>query len=248
MRVCSIDGCEKPLLAKGYCRFHYRQFHTVLCSVEGCEKSHDAKGYCTQHYAKWKRFGDPNFIFVKKVNKCSIEGCENKYKARGLCNHHYKSFIRLGHPLASSIKYDSCSISNCERASICKGLCHKHYYRFQNGLDLTAKTNVEMTIDERIKENIEIDDLTGCWNWLAAKASHGYGTISYNHKNHRTHRLSYIIFVGPITDNLSVLHKCDNVACCNPRHLFLGTQKDNIQDMILKGRAKFGRNKCQTQS
>jgi hypothetical protein len=50
------------------------------------------------------------------------------------------------------------------------------------------------------------------------------------------HRISYVIFVGPIPDGLNVLHKCDNTICFNPEHLFTGTQKDNVIDMHNKNR------------
>jgi len=238
-RSCSVEGCEKQLLAKGFCRSHYRQYHAVLCSIDGCNKSHDARGYCKHHYDKWKRFGDANFVFIRPINVCSINACKNKYKASGFCNIHYKSFMRLGHPLASSVKYNSCSIANCEREVTCKGLCHKHYYRFKAGLNLTEKTTFELTLEERIKANIDIIENTNCWNWMGAKACHGYGCINYNYKTQRVHRLSYTTFVGLIPDGMSVCHRCDNKLCCNPEHLFLGTHQDNMKDMIEKRRAHF---------
>jgi hypothetical protein len=54
-----------------------------------------------------------------------------------------------------------------------------------------------------------------------------------------THRLAWEIKNGEIPNGLFVLHKCDNPACCNTDHLFLGTQKDNMQDALKKGRMKF---------
>lgn len=170
---------------------------------------------------------------------CSIEKCERPFLAKGFCLPHYKKFKRHGDPLGGRISYDSCSVEECGNDINAKGLCHKHYQRLKNGLDLNAKTNVEMTACERIKANIKIDSISNCWNWTGAKAAHGYGAITYKYKCQRVHRLSYESFIGPILNNLSVLHKCDNKSCCNPDHLFLGTQKDNISDMYRKGRSRF---------
>jgi hypothetical protein len=53
------------------------------------------------------------------------------------------------------------------------------------------------------------------------------------------HRVSWVLTNGPILDGLCVLHRCDNRICVNPSHLFLGTKKDNFQDMITKGRGSL---------
>ena len=80
-----------------------------------------------------------------------------------------------------------------------------------------------------------INSASGCWDWNRLKDKDGYGKVGYNYKTYRAHRLSYIINKGEI-GNMCVLHTCDNPSCINPEHLFLGTQKDNMDDMRDKRR------------
>lgn len=77
----------------------------------------------------------------------------------------------------------------------------------------------------------------GCWIWIKAIKKSGYGQFAFNSKIRMyAHRASYKLLVGGIPKGLCVLHKCDVRNCVNPEHLFLGTQKENIQDMVKKGR------------
>ena len=79
-----------------------------------------------------------------------------------------------------------------------------------------------------------------CWLWNGYKHRSGYGNIKVDGKVIKTHRLSWTIHNGEIPKGMCVLHKCDVRSCVNPKHLFLGTQRDNLDDMVKKGRSNHG--------
>ena len=84
-----------------------------------------------------------------------------------------------------------------------------------------------------------------CWNWTGSKRNKGYGAFVFARPDGkvvqgRAHRFSYEIHKEEIPKGLFVLHKCDNPACVNPDHLFLGTNQDNVDDMMRKGRHVAG--------
>lgn len=91
------------------------------------------------------------------------------------------------------------------------------------------------TLEKRLLSSYEVDEVTGCWNWTGSLRG-GYGAIKDKKMGYGAHRISYALHKGPITDGLLVCHTCDNRKCINPDHLWLGTQKDNMQDCSKKGR------------
>lgn len=78
----------------------------------------------------------------------------------------------------------------------------------------------------------------GCWEWQAGKTAAGYGEFMFQRKMYYAHRAAWILSCGDIPDGKCVRHKCDNPACCRPDHLELGTQNDNVQDMMSRGRGR----------
>lgn len=104
-----------------------------------------------------------------------------------------------------------------------------HRWMFQNAIPLETK----------FWSRVQRHNHDECWIWGGTIGQHGYGILSISGRPLRVSRLSWEINVGPIPEGLCVLHKCDNPACVNPSHLFVGTLKDNTQDMLRKGRAKY---------
>jgi len=75
-----------------------------------------------------------------------------------------------------------------------------------------------------------------CWNWTAYLNPNGYGEFSVGGGNRMAHRVAWFLEHGPIAQGMFICHSCDNPRCCNPAHLYAGTQKDNILDMTKKHR------------
>ena len=102
-------------------------------------------------------------------------------------------------------------------------------------LQLRTHEDRMKSLRQRLLSNYSV--VGTCWIWLGGLFPNGYGQIRPTGENSTgTHRASWRVHYGDIPEGLLVCHSCDTKACINPRHLFLGTQKDNISDMINKGR------------
>lgn len=97
------------------------------------------------------------------------------------------------------------------------------------------KSNLSLL--DRLLNKVVINDVTDCWEYQGGKNNIGYGFIRDDNKMRTTHRVSYEEHNNiKIPRYMCVCHSCDNPICVNPSHLWLGTMKDNMRDMIQKGR------------
>lgn len=139
-----------------------------------------------------------------------------------------------------------CSVGDCERFVQAKLWCIKHYQRMlYNG---TMYNRLEDTFEERMVSHLAkaITVLPSTClvmpkNYLDKRG--GYAIVKYRKKRYKLHRVAYTLVHGEISDGLWVCHSCDNPSCINPKHLFLGTPRDNYMDMVNKQRRIMKRGK-----
>ena len=127
-----------------------------------------------------------------------------------------------------------CTVEGCEKERMAglKTYCGMHYARMRT----TGSLELKSTYDKVMSKTKKVGD---CLEFTGAKTN-GYGRVGINGKHFTTSRFVWSHHHGPIPEGLFVLHRCDNSPCLNVDHLFLGTAKDNTQDMMKKGRANFG--------
>lgn len=96
------------------------------------------------------------------------------------------------------------------------------------------------TLADRFWRHVIVEG--GCWRWTGSFVRNGYGRLSAAKDSNReavyAHRVSWQLHRGPVPDGLYVLHTCDNRWCVKPDHLWLGTNADNMRDMVRKGRGR----------
>lgn len=115
------------------------------------------------------------------------------------------------------------------RRRFCKASCYH----------LATRQNADQSFSARFWAKVAISSPTACWLWQASTIR-GYGQVHLPRTDRQhtkyAHRVAWELTNGTIADNHSVLHRCDTPLCCNPNHLFLGTQQDNLTDARQKGR------------
>jgi hypothetical protein len=138
-RVCSVDGCEKPTVARRLCNRHYQRSRKHLrkrsqCSIEDCTKPVQSRGWCDMHYRRWWTNGSTK-LKPKSVLTCSVNGCTSVQYAHEMCRMHYRRCAKTGSPGAVGYlrqrNNSSCCVDRCERPSRKRGMCNMHYMRWQ---------------------------------------------------------------------------------------------------------------------
>lgn len=109
---------------------------------------------------------------------------------------------------------------------------------------MAVKTDISLRFYDKLLKDSE----TSCLNWTRATNKWGYGIVGVNGRSQLAHRVAWALKHGPIPDGMLVCHTCDNRKCCNPDHLWLGTNSENVADMKAKKRARAPRGETHKRS
>lgn len=106
-----------------------------ICSVEGCENPSNARGWCKKHHKRWLKYGDPLTLRRREKNPewCEIPGCENRSKARGMCPMHIQREMRGADMIAPKqrVRDKACAVEGCQRQHNRNGYCGMHAARVE---------------------------------------------------------------------------------------------------------------------
>ncbi len=145
--------------------------------------------------------------------------------------------------MGALLKMIDCKESECLNEAHSLGWCIKHYknfYRHGNPSATFIRTRNGSSIQDKLLSKSKINSENGCLEWFGAVNSKGYGKLTINKKTIAAHRLSYQDHYKVDISGQLLMHICDNPKCINPKHLVMGTIKDNINDKVTKGRQLKG--------
>jgi hypothetical protein len=166
---------------------------------------------------------------------CSVDDCEKKLYAKGLCNMHYNRQKRTGSVEGRKVQ-SNCDFPGCDRGHYGKGLCEGHYTQhIRKGQPLAPLGTAKGDLAKHFYATVDTET-DECIEWPYVKSGFGYGMVTLDGRRLGTHVAAWKRKNGEVPEGHQINHHCDNPCCYNPKHLYAGTQAENIQDQVTRGR------------
>lgn len=168
-------------------------------------------------------------LAMNATQGCSVPECLRPHKARGMCARHYqRDFNQRNRNRNREVRRRWLDRQPEQWHDDCRTKLLSFIERNGGNIDPTQQAG-------RFWSRVTIGTEDECWPWTGSRNQHGYGRLGKIY----AHRLSWQFHYGPIPDGMIVMHACDVPPCVNPWHLRLGTQPENVADMIRKGRSRW---------
>jgi hypothetical protein len=137
-RTCTIDGCNRRPVARGFCKTHYNLWHRAtapaltICSAEGCARKYYSRGWCETHYGRWQKTGTAGM-------PCPTDGCrDDREPRRRYCLRHIAEMKPLRVLVQRGItRGRPCLVDGCSQLGRSRGWCNRHYHAWKKYGDPT---------------------------------------------------------------------------------------------------------------
>lgn len=203
-----------------------------FCTIDGCQRLSIARGWCSPHYQRWLRHGDPLAGGRSPNQICQVAGCDRQATSQGWCNAHYLRWRKHGDPLVGGPLHEHvvrpkgvrCAVPGCDRPHAARGWCKMHWRRWKRNGDPLVR--VQLPHPENLMSRLIVMD-SGCVEFTGYTDENGYGIVSRGGGGTGAHRAMWELMIGPVPPAHEVHHKCENTACVNPGHLEIKSVQDH---------------------
>lgn len=219
------------------------------CTIDGCDRPYRASGFCGRHYSRWRVHGDPLYErqWPQYPDECTVEDCDEPHQFKGFCSHHYIE----DRAARRRSTMGGCSVEGCDGDPYIVGppvYCRTHYRRLKARGGTFGRAGDQGDIVDRLDAQ-SVGVRGGCIEWTSRPNTPDgkYGRVRWGDpdpttgrkKYHLAHRVAWALWNDVDAADLPtegvIRHLCGNARCINPLHLEHGTHSQNTHDAVRAG-------------